>query len=113
MTLAVMDFAGRTGASSKTVTVVDTLGPVVTIRAPRGRVNKAVTISGRVTDPSGLAKTARIKFGDGKSATVKLRSGKFTVRHKFRKAKTFTITVVVKDTLRNTSRTTRKVVIRK
>jgi hypothetical protein len=113
MTLAVTDFAGRTGTLSKTVTVVDTLGPVVTLRKVRGKVGRAVTISAKLVDPSGLAKTAVVKFGDGKRATVKLKNGKFSVKHKFKKAKTFTITVTVKDKLRNTSKTTLKIVIKK
>ena len=44
---------------------------------------------------------------------MKLTRGKFSVKHKFRKAKTFTVTITVKDKLKNTSRTTLKVVIRR
>jgi hypothetical protein len=113
LTLAVTDFVGRKGTSSRTVTVVDTLGPVVTLRKVRGKVNRNVTISGKLVDPSGLAKTALVAFGDGKRATVKLKNGKFSVKHKYKKAKTFTITVTVKDKLRNTSKTTLKVVIKR
>jgi hypothetical protein len=113
ITLAVKDFAGRTGTSSRTVTVVDTLGPVVTLKKVSGKVNRNVTISAKLVDPSGLAKTAAVKFGDGKSATVTIRRGKFSVKHKFKKAKTFTITVTVKDKLRHASKTTIKVVIKK
>ena len=113
MTLAVTDFAGRTGTSARTVTVVDTLGPVVTIKKAGGKVNKNVTISAKLVDPSGLAKTASVKFGDGKSATVTIKNGKFSVKHKFKKAKTFTITVTAKDKLKRASKTTIKVVIKK
>ncbi len=113
MTLAVTDFAGRTGASSKTVTVVDTLGPVVTFKKVSGKVNRNVTISARLVDPSGLAKTAAIRFGDGKRATVTIKNGKFSVKHKFKKAKTFTITVTAKDKLKRSSKTTLKVVIKR
>ena len=113
MTLAVTDFAGRTGASSKTVTVVDTLGPVVTFKKVSGKVNRNVTISAKLVDPSGLAKTAAIRFGDGKRATVTIKNGKFSVKHKFRKAKTFTITVTAKDKLKRSSKTTLKVVIKR
>ncbi len=113
MTLAVTDYAGRTGTSSTTVTVIDTLGPVVTIKKVSGKVNRNVTISAKLADPSGLAKTASVKFGDGKSATVTIRNGKLSVKHKFKKAKTFTITVTAKDKLKRSSKTTLKVVIKK
>lgn len=113
LTLAVTDFAGRTGTTSRTVTVVDTLGPVVTIKKAGGRVNKRVTVTATLADPSGLARTAVVRFGDGKSATVRIRNGRFSVRHRFKKAKTFTVTVIAKDQLKRVSRTTGKVVIRR
>ncbi len=113
MTLEVTDFVGRTGSSSRTVTVVDTLGPVVTLRKVSGKVGRTVTLRARLTDPSGLARTAVVRFGDGKSATVKITNGKFSVKHKFKKARTFAITVIAKDRLKRVSRTTSKVVIRK
>ena len=54
-----------------------------------------------------------VRFGDGKSATVKIKNGKFSVRHKYRKARTFTVTVIAKDKLKRVSRTTLKIVIRR
>ena len=113
MTLAVTDFAGRTGSSSKTVIVVDTRGPVVTFKKVSGKMNRSVTISARLAHPSGLARTVAIRFGDGKRATVKIKNGKFIVKHRFKKAKTFTITVTVKDKLKRFSRTTLKIVIKR
>ena len=113
MKLAVKDFAGRTGSSSRTVTVVDTRGPVVTLKKVSGKINRSVTISARLADPSGLARTVAVRFGDGKSATVKIKNGKFSVRHKYRKARTFTVTVIAKDKLKRVSRTTLKIVIRR
>ena len=54
--LRVKDFAGRTGTATKTVTAVDTLGPDATITGNSGRIGKRVRISGRLSDPSGLAR---------------------------------------------------------
>ena len=81
----------------KTVVVRDTLGPTITIRTRGNRVRKTVTISGTVADPSGVNQRITVRFGDRKSATVIVRGGKFSVRHKYRSRRTFTITITAKD----------------
>jgi hypothetical protein len=113
ITLAVSDFGGRTGSVSKTVVVRDTVPPTVTLKTKGNRVRKTVTISGTVADLSGVAARATIKFGDGKSASVPVRSGKFSVKHKYRSRKTFTITITAKDATGLTTRVTRKLKIKK
>ncbi len=109
--LRVKDFAGRVGTATKTVKVVDTLGPDVTIVGNRGRIGKLVRISGRLSDPSGLARTAFIRFGDGTSRTVRLKNGTFSARHRFRGTRTYIVQVNARDKLRNLSRTTKRVSI--
>jgi hypothetical protein len=109
--LRVKDFAGRTGTATKTVTVVDTLGPVVTIRGNSGRIGQLVRISGRLSDPSGAARTVLIRFGDGTSRTVKVRNGRFVAGHRFGGTRTYIVTVSARDKLRNLSRTTKRISI--
>jgi hypothetical protein len=111
ITLSVRDFVGRTGKVTKTFVVKDTLGPDVTIKTRGSRVNRSVTISGRVSDPSGIRKSVTIRFGDGKSKTVTVRRGRYSVKHTYRTAKAFTITVSAKDKRGHTSRTTKALTI--
>jgi hypothetical protein len=111
VTLSVRDFVGRTGTITKTFTVRDTEGPDVTIRTRGATIDRPVTISGRVSDPSGIRKSVTIRFGDGKSKTVTVRRGRYSVKHTYRTAKAFTITVSAKDKRGHTSRTTKALTI--
>jgi hypothetical protein len=111
VTLSVRDFVGRTGSLTKTFTVRDTLGPDVTIRTAGATVNRRVTISGRVSDPSGISTRITVRFGDGTSKVVTVRRGRYSVKHTYRARKAFTITVTATDKRHHTSRTTRVLTI--
>ena len=87
--------------------------PDVTIRTRGSKVKKRVTIRGRVSDPSGISRRITVRFGDRTSRTVIVTKGRYSVSHVYRSARRFTITVTAKDRLRRTSRTTRKLVIRR
>ena len=55
------------------------------------------TLRGRATDKSGIRRV-RIRWGDGTSTTPKLSSsGRFTARHRYTKAKRFTIRATATD----------------
>jgi hypothetical protein len=74
------------------------------------RLPKAVTLTGRATDGSGI-RSVTVSWGDGRRSTVRLRSnGAFTLKHRYRKAKRYRITVVAIDKAGN--RTTRHVTAR-
>ena len=89
---------------TKNVTIVDKTKPRVRLHhVKRVRLPHKAVIRGVITDASGIAR-ATIKFGDGKSAKLKLgRRGAFVVRHRYRLDKrhkhgrTFHITVTAVD----------------
>jgi hypothetical protein len=66
---------------------------VKTVRRPN-----ATTIKGRATDKGGIRRVS-VRFGDGKRKTsVRLtRSGRFTLRHRYRKPARYEVTVTVTD----------------
>lgn len=101
--LTVSDNAGQSTVVTKTITVVDTRRPKVTLgKVGTVRLGKASAISGRATDISGIGKT-KLSFGDGSVRTVHLnRSGRFTVHHTYRKAKTYRVTFAARDKAGNT-----------
>jgi hypothetical protein len=111
VTLSVRDFVGRTGTITKTFTVRDTEGPDVTIRTRGATIDRPVTISGRVSDPSGISPRITVRFGDGSSKVVTVKRGRYSVRHTYRARKAFTITVTAKDRKHHTSRTRRGLTI--
>ena len=112
ITLAVRDFVGRTGTLARTFVVKDTLGPDVTIKTKGSKVQRLVTISGKVSDPSGIKKTVTVRFGDGKSKTVKVKRGRYSVKHTYKSKKAFTIAVSAKDKRGHSSRTTKVLTIK-
>jgi hypothetical protein len=104
VSVTLTDGGGVTGTLTKNVTIVDKTKPRVRLRhVKRVRVPHKAVIRGVITDASGIAR-ATIRFGDGKSARLKLgRRGAFVVRHRYRLDKkhkhgrTFRITVTAVD----------------
>jgi hypothetical protein len=72
------------------------------------------TLRGRATDKGGI-RSVKIRWGDGKRTTAKLsRLGRFTARHRYKKAKRFTVRVTAADKAGNTrSRTLHAKVLKK
>ena len=70
-----------------------TLSKVKAVRIP-----KRSTLKGRATDKSGIRRVV-IKWGDGRRTTLRnlSKSGRFTVRHRYRKAKLWKIRVTATD----------------
>src|SRR6185295_17195289 len=77
----------------------DTTKPTLTLRKVKTvRRPKRSTLRGRATDLGGL-KRVRIRWGDGsKRTTAKLtRTGRFTAKHRYKKARRYTIRVTATD----------------
>ena len=102
MTLS--DGNGITATLTKNVTIIDKKKPKVRLRhVKRVREPHKAVIRGAISDESGISRVT-IRFGDDKSARVKLgRAGAFVVRHRYRLDKkhaggrTFHITVTAVD----------------
>ncbi|MCW3064840.1 MAG: hypothetical protein JWN32_2012 [Solirubrobacterales bacterium] len=94
--LTVTDSFGISTTVTKAVKVVDTGKPAVALRKIKTvRLGKTTVIRGVVVDPSGI-KAVKITFGDRKSAKPKLGArGAFTIKHKYKKAKTYKVTLTV------------------
>jgi hypothetical protein len=122
VTVTLTDGGGVTNVLTKNVnvaptTVKDHTKPKVRLRrvTPVREPHKAV-IRGVITDAGGISLVI-VRFGDGKSAQVKLgRLGAFVVRHRYkldkrhRHGRTFRITVIAVDKAAN--RTTKHVTVR-
>jgi hypothetical protein len=97
--LTITDSSGASAVVTQAVTVKDTKKPTIKLkRIKTVKLGKSSTISGTITDASGI-KSAKISFGDGsKSKTLHLsRKGTFTVRHRYHRAKTFKVKVTATD----------------
>ncbi len=72
------------------------MSKVKTVRRP-----KRTTVKGRATDASGIRRV-RVRWGDGKRTTARLRSsGRFTVKHRYKKAKRYRVRVTATDNTGN------------
>jgi PKD repeat protein len=96
--LKVSDPAGSTTVT-QAVTVKDTKKPTVKLRKVKAvTLGQRTTLRGTVTDASGI-KRVTLSWGDRtKSVKVHLgRRGGFTIRHRYKKAGTFTVKLTAKD----------------
>jgi hypothetical protein len=113
---------GATATLTKNVNVApspvkDQKRPTVRLRhVARVREPHKAVIRGVITDASGIS-LVTVRFGDGKSARVKLgRKGAFVVRHRYRldrrhrHGRTFRVTVIAVDKAGN--RTTKHITVR-
>jgi hypothetical protein len=96
--LTISDSSGAKTTVTQAVTVKDTKKPKVSLKKIKTvKLGKSTTIKGSATDPSGI-KSAKITFGDGTSKKVKLGSkGTFTVKHRYKKAKTYKVKLTATD----------------
>jgi hypothetical protein len=83
-----------------------TLRKVKTVRIP-----KRSKLKGRATDRSGIARVI-IRWGDGKR-TIRRKGGRFTVRHRYRRAKRWRIRVTAIDKAGNRRTKTVRARVRK
>jgi hypothetical protein len=101
--LTVTDSTGASSTVTQAVTVKDTKKPTIKLRKIKTvRLGSKTTVRGTITD-AGAIKKATLRWGDG-SKTAKLhlgRNGGFTVRHRYKKAKPFTIKVTAIDLAHN------------
>ncbi len=113
--LTVTDSTGATTTVTQAVTVKDTTKPTVKLKKIKTvRLGHRTTLRGTITD-TGTVKSATVSWGDG-SKTVKLHlngSGRFTVRHRYKKAKRFTVKVKASDPSGNTTTKKAKARVRK
>jgi hypothetical protein len=81
----------------------DTAKPTLTLKkVKRVRRPKRSTIKGRATDASGIRRVT-VRFGDGRRRRATLsRTGRFTVKHRYKRAATFEATVIAVDKAGNT-----------
>jgi hypothetical protein len=64
---------------------------------------KRTTVKGRARDASGIRRV-RVRWGDRKRTTARLRSdGRFTVKHRYKKAKRYRIRVTATDNAGNSA----------
>jgi hypothetical protein len=97
--LTITDSAGASTVVTQAVTVKDTTKPTIKLkRIKTVKLGKSTTVSGTITDASGI-RSAKISFGDrSKSKTLHLsRKGTFKVRHRYHRAKTFRVKVTATD----------------
>ena len=122
VSVTLTDGNGITATLTKNVTVApstskDKIKPKVRLRhVKRVHSGKKAVIRGVITDAGGIS-LVTVRFGDGKSARVKLgRGGAFVVRHRYRLDKkhkhgrTFRVTVIAVDKAGN--KTTKHVSVR-
>lgn len=97
--LTVTDSTGASATVTQAVTVKDTKKPTIKLKKIIAvALGTKTTLRGTITDASGIRR-ATLTWGDG-SKSVKLhlgRQGGFTVRHRYKKARTFTIKVRATD----------------
>jgi hypothetical protein len=95
----VLTISDSTGASS-VVTQAVAVKKKTTVKLRRikpVKLGQRSTISGTITAAARI-KSVRISFGDGSRKTVHVgRHGKFTVKHRYRKAKTYKVKITVTD----------------
>jgi magnesium-transporting ATPase (P-type) len=99
------DTAGNSTTVSTSVTVVATSNPtiVITPTVPVGHPVD-VTFQIQVTAPSGVGiLEATIDFGDGQTQNLGGLSGTVTLKHTYRNAGSYPVTLTVKDTLNRTT----------
>jgi hypothetical protein len=112
--LTVTDSFGISTTMTKAVNIVDSGDPAVALRKIKTvRLGKTTVIRGVVVAPSGI-KSVKITFGDKKSAKPKLGAGgAFTIRHKYKKAKTYTVTLTATDNGGHSGKATAKAKVKK
>lgn len=97
--LTVTDSSGASATVTQAVTVKDTRKPTIKLRKIKPvKLGQKSVVRGTITDASGIKK-ATLSWGDGSKA-VKLhlgRGGSFTIRHRYKKAKTFQVKVTASD----------------
>jgi hypothetical protein len=93
---------GQTPPPSGGGATADTKKPTLTLRkVKRVRRPARSVVKGRATDTSGIRRV-RVRWGDGKRTTALVsKTGRFTVRHHYKKAKRFTLRVTATDTAGN------------
>ena len=91
----------------------DRTKPNLTLRRVKAvRIPKRSTLKGRATDKSGIARVV-VRWGDGRRTTLRSGSGRFTVRHRYRRAKLWRITVSATDKAGNKRTKTVRARVRK
>jgi hypothetical protein len=96
---------------------VDTTKPTLRVsKVKRVRRPKRTTVRGRARDAQSGIRRVRIRWGDGRRSTPRVRStGRFTAKHRYRKAKRYRVRVRATDNAGNsrTKRVTARVLKRR
>jgi hypothetical protein len=114
LVLTISDSTKATTTVTYAVRVVDTKKPSVKLRRVKTvRLGKSSTLAGVALDPGGL-KSVTLHFGDSRKVTVHVhKDGSFTVKHRYRRAKTYKATLTAIDKVGHVAHTTAKVRIRR